>query len=198
MVSEIGFIGRVTRCSTRGFVGAVQLPGPEAPAFGTFCKAEAQQGQSYVVGLIYDISIEDDPFARQLATIDDLPTEHLVDSQSNRQVPIEYSALSVGYHTGDIFHQGLPPQPPLTLAEILTLSTDEIITFTQNLDFIPTILSVSTFPVEDLLVSSLRKAADVRPEGERMTFLTTAGRACARFLADDLNRLEHLLRVLGS
>jgi len=69
-------IGRVTRCSTRGFVGAVRLPEPQWPVFGTFCRAEAQQGQSQVIGLIYDLSIEDDELARLLTFPNVLITAH--------------------------------------------------------------------------------------------------------------------------
>ncbi len=109
MTDKQGLIGRVTRCSTRGFVGAIRLPEPEIPVFGGFCLAEAQQGGSQVIGLIYDISIQDDEFARQMAATETAPAEVLADGQANRQVPVEFSALAVGYRVGEAFHQHLPP-----------------------------------------------------------------------------------------
>ena len=196
MPEDRTLIGRVTRCSTRGFVGAMRLPEPDLPVFGSFCKAEAQHGQSQVVGLIYDISIEDDELARQLATAEDLPPEQLADSQKNRQVPVEYSALAVGYLDGAEFVQRIPPQPPLTLAPIRALSQDEVRLFTTRLDFIPLIFSAPNLPADDLLAAALQHAAAIRPEHERRPFLLDAAQACARLLSFDLARLETLLQNL--
>lgn len=187
-------IGRVTRCSTRGFVGAIRLPEPDIPTFGSYCKASAQQGQSQVIGLIYDIAIEDDEFTRQIATAEDPPVEQIADHQIVRTVPIEVSALAIGYVRDGDYHQALPPQPPLTLAPIHTLSPEEIFAFTDRLDFLPMILTAATIPVDELLAAAIRGAALARPESERNRFLVEAGRACARLMAKDLVRLENILR----
>lgn len=190
-------IGRVTRCSIRGFVGAVRLPEPDLPSFGAFCKAEAQQGHSQVIGLIYDISIEDDEFARQMATAESLSPEQFSDHQYNRQVPVEFSALAIGYQRDDQFHYNLPPQPPLTLAPIRALTPTERMAFTQRLDFIPLILSAPNLPVDDLLTAALRQAAQDRSDVERRRFLLQAGRECARRLDRDLSRLHVVVRGLA-
>lgn len=190
-------IGRVTRCSIRGFVGAVRLPEPDLPSFGAFCKAEAQQGHSQVIGLIYDISIEDDEFARQMATAESLSPEQFSDHQYNRQVPVEFSALAIGYQRDDQFHYNLPPQPPLTLAPIRALTPTERMAFTQRLDFIPLILSAPNLPVDDLLTAALRQAAQDRSGSERRRFLLQAGRECARLLDRDLSRLHVVVRGLA-
>jgi hypothetical protein len=196
MTSDDKAIGRVTRCSTRGFVGAVRLPEPEWPVFGTFCQADAQQGRSQVIGLIYDLSIEDDELARQLAAADTLRPEQLADSQANRQVPVEYRALAVGYRQGDRFVQALPPQPPLTLAPIHRLSDADVRGFTAQLDFLKLVAAVQEFPVDDLLAAALHTAAAVRPESERRPYLVQAAAECARLVGRDLTRLESLVRSL--
>lgn len=193
---EPKMIGRVTRCSTRGFVGALRLPEPEVPVFGTFCMAEAQQGQSRVVGLIYDISIADDELARQLAAVEDPPPEQLADSQYSRQVPVEFSALAVGFADDQHFHHGLPPQPPLTLAPIRMMTPQEVSDFTGDLGFIHIVLSASEIPADDLLIAALRHAARARPEQEQRPFLLKAGRTSARLLAKDLARLDRLVAEL--
>ena len=189
-------IGRVTRCSTRGFVGAVRLPEPQWPVFGTFCRAEAQQGQSQVIGLIYDLSIEDDELARQLAASEAIRPEQLADSQVNRQVPVEYRALAVGYLNGGGFTQSLPPQPPLTLAPVYRLSDEQVRTFTERLDFLPLMLGVPEIPVDDLMAAALKSAAAVRPESERRGYLVRAAAEVARLVGRDLTRLESLLRAV--
>jgi hypothetical protein len=189
-------IGRVTRCSSRGFVGAVRLPEPDVPAFGAFCSAETQRGQTHVIGLIYDMSIEDDELARQMASADELSREQLADAQTNRQVPLEFSALTVGYARGEAYYYSLPPQPPLTLAAIYPLGEDEVHRFTQRFDFLPLIFGADRLPVDDLVAAALRTASMTYPENQRQSFLIQAGRECARFMAADLNRLENLIRVL--
>jgi hypothetical protein len=196
MPDKHGLIGRVTRCSTRGFVGAIRLPEPEIPVFGGFCQAEAQQGSSRVIGLIYDISIQDDEFARQMAASAAPPAEILADGQANRQVPVEFSALAIGYSAGQTFHHRLPPQPPLTLAPIHRLSDEDVRSFTSSFDFLPLVLSAPQLPVDYLLAAALQTAAAARPQTERRPYLIEAGRACARLMAADLPQLETLLRTL--
>jgi hypothetical protein len=196
MSDQPGLIGRVTRCSTRGFVGAIRLPEPEIPVFGGFCQAEAQQGASQVIGLIYDISIQDDEFARQMAASDAAPAEVLADGQANRAVPVEFSALAVGYRVDGTFYQGLPPQPPLTLAPIHRISPSDVRSFTASLDFLPLILGAPHLPADQLLAAALQAAAEARPQAERRAFLVGAGRACARLMAGDLPQLQNLLRTL--
>ncbi len=196
MIEEPTAIGRVTRSSTRGFVGAVRLPEPEIPIFGAFCLVDAQRGQSAVIGLIYDISIEDDAFARQMATSEGLTPEQLADARFNRQVPVEFSALAVGFRISDGFRYSLPPQPPLTMAPIHSLSPAEIRGFSDSVEWIPLVLGAPEIPADDLVAASLRLAAQARPEPDRRAFLVTAGRECARLLSHDLGRLDNLLRTL--
>ncbi len=191
-------IGRVTRCSTRGFVGAMQVSVKEVPVFGSFCQAEAQSGRSHVVGLVYDISITDDHFARQIAALEDVPQEQIADGQINRQVPIEFNALAVGFRDDAGFHQALPPRPPLTLASVFSMAPKDTVDFTSELHFLQTILNAPQLPVDELLATTLRLSAQIRPEGERERFLLQTGREIARLLAQDLTRLENILRGLRS
>src|SRR3990172_263934 len=80
-------------------------PPPDMPAFGALCKAAAQQGASDVIGLIYDISIEDDELARQLAAAEAPPAELPADQQFVRPIPIEIRALTVGFAAAGRFEQ---------------------------------------------------------------------------------------------
>ncbi len=189
-------IGRVTRCGTRGFVGAMQISENALPVFGSLCQSEAQGGRSHVVGLVYDISITDDQFARQLAALDEVPQEQIADGQLNRQVPVEFSALAVGFNDDEGFHQSLPPQPPLTLASIYSMAPGDAVDFTSQFHFLQTILNAPQLPVDELLTTALRLSAQARPEEERERFLLQAGREVARLLAQDLTRLENILRGL--
>lgn len=197
MPDQLRIMGRVTRCSTRGFVGAMRLPEPDIPVFGSFCQADAQSGASQVIGLVYDISIEDDEFARQMAIVDDLPPEQLQDSRSARSVPVEFSAIAVGYRSDSRYIQSLPPQPPMSFAPVVAMTEEEIRTFTENLAFLPILFDASQIPSADLAAACLRLAADLHPENRRRAFLIEAGRAAASWLGDDLTRTERLLSMLN-
>ena len=112
MTEKQTVIGRVTRCSIQGFVGGLRLRQPDLPVFGGWCQAPAQGGETSVIGLIYDISIEDDELARQLAAADAPSPEQQADSQLNRPIPIELRALTVGYRrAGAWVRRFLPSRP---------------------------------------------------------------------------------------
>lgn len=196
MTDKRTVIGRVTRCSIRGFVGGIRLRQPDLPVFGGWCQAPAQGGATSVIGMIYDISIEDDELARQLAAADAPLPEQQADSQVNRPIPIELRALTVGYRRGTTWVQALPPQPPITLAEITSLEPDEVRAFTQRLDFLPLALNTPEVPADQVVAAALRQAGEARPVAERRAFLLQAGQECARLLGQDLGRLERLLRDL--
>lgn len=196
MPDPTGPIGRITRCSTQSFTGAVRPSALDLPAFGAFCQAQDQSGQVQVIGVIYDIRIEDDPLARQMAALEDLPSEQLADAQQNRQAPIEFSALTVGYRRAKGYSYSLPPQPPLTLAPVSLLEGEDLLQFSEKASFARLILASLNVPAEQLLAAALRSAVQARPEGERDRYLMLSGRSIARLLAGDLARLEQVLGAL--
>jgi hypothetical protein len=147
--------------------------------------------------LIYDIRIEDDEMARQIAIAADPSQEQLADNRFSRLIPIEISCLAVGYRSQDRYHYALPPQPPMTLDDIHTLTKVEVQAFTQNLDFVPLVFSTPGLATDDLLAASLQHAAQIRPANEQRAFLIEAGRVCARQLAGDMTRLDRLVRNLA-
>jgi hypothetical protein len=194
MTNETVTIGRLLRSSTAGYVFGCSVPEPEVPLFGAFVKAPAQRGQTEVIGLIYDITIEDDPFVRQMVATPDLPEAYVEDQRVNRQVPIEVSVLAVGYRNHAGFQHALPPQPPITLDRISQCSPAEVLEFTSRFDFLRLILDSPDAPADELIAVSLRHAADLRPPEDRTFFLREAGKELARLLSRDLARLENLLR----
>ena len=191
-------VGRVLRASTRGFIIGCAVMQPDIPAFGSFVRAEGQAPGSAIYGLIYDVSLEDDPFVRQFISADP-PEEVVRDQRENRQVPIEVSVLAVGCGDGDDennIRHCLPAQPPVTLDWLYQCTGEEVRAFTARFDYFRLVLETREVPADELLAASLRAAAAARPEGERETFLVEAGRELARLLAGDPVRLEGLLRRL--
>ncbi len=193
-MTDTATIGRLLRSATTGYVFGCSVPEPEVPLFGAFVRAPAQRGQTEVIGLIYDITIEDDPFVRQMVATPDLPEAYVEDQRVNRQVPIEVSVLAVGYRNQAGFQHALPPQPPITLDRISQCSPAEVLEFTARFDFLRLILDSPDAPADELIAVSLRHAADLRPPEDRTFFLRDAGKELARLLSRDLPRLENLLR----
>lgn len=196
MVETNVTIGRLLRSSSTGFVFGCSVPEPEVPRFGDFVKAPAQRGRTNVIGLIYNIVIEDDPFVRQMVAAPDLAEEYILDQRQNRQVPLEVSVLAVGYYAEGEgrLRAGLPPQPPITLDSIRACTPQEVLDCTSTLDYLRLVLNAPDAPADELVVTSLRNAAEARPPGDRPFFLRVAGRELARLMGRDLARLEDVLR----
>jgi hypothetical protein len=190
-------VGRVLRASTRGFAIGCAVMQPDIPAFGSFVRAEGQTPGSATYGLIYDVSVEDDPFVRQFISADP-PEEVVRDQRENRRVPIEVSVLAVGCGDGENIRHCLPAQPPVTLDWLYQCSDEEVRAFTARFDYFRLVLEAREVPGDELLAASLRAAAAAWPENERDAFLVRAGRELARLLAGDPVRLEGLLRRLGN
>lgn len=190
-------VGRVLRAGTRGFAIGCAVMQPDIPAFGSFVRAEGQQPGSAIYGLIYDVSVEDDPFVRQFISANP-PEEVVRDQRENRQVPIEVSVLAVGCGDGETIRHHLPAQPPVTLDWLYQCSDEEVRAFTARFDYFRLVLEAREVPADELMAASLRAAAAAQPEAERETFLVAAGRELARLLASDPLRLEGLLRRLRS
>jgi hypothetical protein len=188
-------VGRVLRAGTQGFVVGCEVLKPDIPKFGSFVRAEGVAPGSAIYGLIYDVSLEDDLFARHFIGVD-TPEEVVLDQRQNRQVPIEVSVLAVGCGDGETIMHCLPPQPPVTLDWLYECTDEEVCTFTARLDYFRLVLESRQAQPEELLVASLRRAVAARPEPERQAFLLEAGRELARMLAGDPLRLESVLRRL--
>jgi hypothetical protein len=188
-------VGRVLRAGTQGFIFGCEVLQPEIPKFGTFVRADGVAPDSAIYGLIYDVSLEDDLFVRHFIGTD-TPEEVVRDQRVNRQVPIEVSVLAVGCGDRETILHCLPPQPPVTLDWLTQCTDEEVRTFTARLDYFQLILGARQVPTDELLVASIRNAAEARPEREREMFMVDAGRELARLLAGEPLRLEGLLRRL--
>ena len=193
-------VGRVLRAGTRGFAIGCAVMQPDIPAFGSFVRADGLKPGSAIYGLIYDVSLEDDPFVRQFISADP-PEEVVRDQRENRQIPIEVSVLAVGASqrldgNGETIHHCLPAQPPVTLDWLYQCSDEQVRAFTARFDYFRLVLDAPQVPADELLAASLRAAAAARPQDERELFLVEAGRELVRLLAGDPVRLEGLLQRL--
>jgi hypothetical protein len=166
------------------------------PAFGVLVSAESPTGTGAIYGLIYDVSVGDDPFIRQMAIIA-LPDEVVRDQRENRLMPIEVSVLAVGHGEGNVIRHCLPPQPPVTLDLLRQCGPQEVVAFTQQFDYLQLVLEAGDVPADELLAANLRMAAKARPESERGEFLIAAGRELVQLMGGDVARLEGMARRIG-
>jgi hypothetical protein len=188
-------VGRVLRANTKGFAIGCTVMQPDIPAFGSFVRVQGGTSGQAIYGLIYDVSVEDDPFVRQFIGADP-PEEVVRDQRENRQVPIEVSVLAVGCGAAGTIRHCLPAQPPVTLDWLYQCNDGEVRAFTTRFDYFRLVLESREAPADELLAASLRAAAVARPESEREPFLVEAGRELVRLLAGEPVRLEGLLRRL--
>lgn len=185
-------VGRVIRSSTTRFAVGCQVLRPNVPTFGSLVKVETAGGEE-ILGLIYDVRMEDDPYVRQVAALSGVPPEVIEDQRRNRQVPIEVWVLVVGYQReGRVYHR-LAPQPPLSLDVIYTCSAGELVAFTERFDYFSLVLDNRDLAADELLAAHLRSAALARGTAAD-GFLLEAGREMVRLLGADLVRLDVLLR----
>lgn len=190
-------IGRVLRSSTTSFtIGCRQLISEQdqlVPEFGALVRAAAVGG-NLVYGLIYNVTIEDDAFVRQLVAAGVDTPEIIEDQRQKRQVPVVVDVLVVGSGRGLEVSHRLPAQPPITLDEIYGCNPAEIVRFTERHDWLRTILGSVEAPADQLITAALRNAAQARPPDQRQPYLIAAGRELAKLLALDLTRLDGILR----
>jgi len=190
-------IGSVLRASTMGFVCGTRSQDIEHPSFGAFVRTRHEPSdEAEVIGLIYAISIDDDPLVRQLILANNMNQATTRDQRENRMVPVEISVVNIGYiQAGRVFHN-LPTRPPHSL-DPFQLSDDECTRqFTSRFDFLRLVLNTNEVPTEELVAAALLHAAAARPAAQRYDFLVAAGRQLAGLLAHDLPRLQHLLRLI--
>ncbi|MHB1413804.1 MAG: hypothetical protein ACYC1C_01010 [Chloroflexota bacterium] len=105
----------------------------------------------------------------------------------------EFRALVVGFKDGDSIRHYLPPRPPRLHGFVYLCGGEELLAFTERLDFLPTVLSASPpVPADELVAAFLRLAGAARPT-DGHAFLVAAGKELARSLSADPRRLSAVL-----
>mgnify|MGYP000901125929 CR=1 FL=1 len=194
-------IGNVLRADIRSFVIASRIPEPDVPTFGTFVRVPIQQERAHSLGLVYNISLQDDPFLRHLAvTVDETNPQHreIIADQRERMIPVEISVAAIGYQDGEgTYHYGFPPQPPMVLKQITVCAPEEVIKITEQPDWMQPLLEIGEVPTDALIARALERSANLHGgEGspQRDTYLVETLRYLARYLARDPLRLEAIVQ----
>ncbi len=92
---------------------------------------------------------------------------------------------------GSRYYQHLPPRPPQVHQAVHQCEPTEIVRFTEELDWLRTLLQVSGVPTESLVAAAIREVYNLR-ELDR-DWLVKAGRMVSVLLKDDYDRLRMIL-----
>jgi hypothetical protein len=191
-------IGRLLRAGMTGFVVGCRVSEADSPVFGGLVRVPLQETFN-VFGLIYDIHIDDDGLVRQLVTAQEIDESIVADNRTNRNVPIEMSVLTVGYHDARGFRHLLPPRPPLSLDRIYTCTPQELRDFTGSghYGYFRHILRAPDLPVSELLAAHLEQAQAAHLSSGDPDWANRATQELITLLRDDYPLLMKVLSALS-
>ena len=112
--------------------------------------------------------------------------------QIGRLLTTRFEALIVGHETDGRLIQLLPPFPPAIHSFVRPCPPDEVIRFTEGLDFCRFLLDSGPPMADEVVVACLRMATACRPDGE--DFIKRAGQAIAKEAVGDSARVSAILR----
>ncbi len=198
-ISTASPIGRVLSSSAAEFLcGCAGAQGGPL-RLGAFVQAEA--GDACAVGVVADIRVVDDAFARQLVAGDAKP-DYIQEQRDRRLTPLEVRALHAGYILpgGAIFHR-LPPRPPSALEAVYPCDADRVRAFLRasgggwNFSFLSILIAAGAS--NEVLAECVWQAAAAQPADPQSRFRQEAARELTRLLSVDLQRLYSLLPQLA-
>lgn len=204
-------IGEVIETSTTEFLAqcleAEDLSFPSIPPFGSWIKSFDEESGNKIMGVVTFVTtspIDSVHRARALG----LSLEELREQQPQifAMLKTEFRATIVGFETPTIsnngkapqkgkFYQYLPPRPPQIHQGVYLCDREEVINFSNNLDFLRTLLDVQGISPDALTAASIRQMYQSRP-GDR-SWLVQVGRTLSLLLKDDYDRLRYILSQIN-
>jgi len=192
-------VGEVVESSTPRFaVACYRLY--QAPPFGALVKASLPGGDGWVYGVVYDVTTLSEPPGAQVTV---RGREDLRDEAVYREYPdlpelmrTRLLVLAVGFGQGGAIRQYLPPQPPPLHYAVYACPPDEVCAFSEQLDYLRTILTARDVPADELAAATIRHARACRPADA--DFAVRAGRQLALLLKEEYDRLRAILARIGA
>jgi hypothetical protein len=171
---------------------------PVMPPFGSWVKSLDEESGNQVYGVVYHATtmpIDSIHRARALGlSLQDLREQQ---PQIFAMLKTEFRAAIVGFkqqsgaRSPSQVYQYLPPRPPQIHQAVNHCQPQEIVEFSEQLDFLRTLLQVNGAPVEALTAAAIREIYQLR-QGDR-PWLVKAGRTLSVLLKDDYDRLKIIL-----
>ena len=193
-------IGRLLRASTSACVVGCRVSQVGAPAFGSLVRIPLPGSDYQIYGMIYDIHIDDDGLVRQLVTAESIRPEVIEDNRINRNVPVEFSVLHVGYRQGGRISHLMPPRPPLSLDAIFPCDDAELVAFTSagRFGYFRHILrAAGDLPAGELLAAHIQQVQAAQRLAGHPEWQDRAVQELITLLRDDYPTLMSVLGALG-
>jgi hypothetical protein len=216
-----GHIAEVIETSTTEFLAQCLEPDdlsfPAMPPFGSWVKAYDEEAANQIYGVVYHATtspLDSVHRARALGmSLDELREQQ---PQIFAMLKTEFRVAIVGFVPmtagrpsngkvtasgqsnsqakmvlGSRTYQHLPPRPPQVHQAVYRCEATEVIRFTEELDWLRTLLQVSGVPTESLAAAAIRDVYSLRDLDR--AWLIRAGRMVSVLLKDDYDRLRMIL-----
>ena len=204
-----GHIAEVVETSTTEYLAQCLEPEtlnfPAMPPFGSWVKSSDDESGNQIYGVVYHAttsSIDSVHRARALGL--SLPELREQQPQIFAMLKTEFRVAILGFQPGptgrrgnrpcQVVFQHLPPRPPQVHQAVYCCEPAEILHFSEQLDFLRTLLQVAGAPVEGLTAAAIRIVYQLR-KADR-DWLVKAGRALSLLLKDDYDRLRIILNQI--
>ncbi|MBD2176968.1 hypothetical protein H6F42_08610 [Pseudanabaena sp. FACHB-1998] len=166
---------------------------PIMPAFGSWVKSQ-QDEQSDIIayGVVYHATTAPiDSVHRAVAL--GLSLQELREQQPQifAMLRSEIKVILLGFSSIGNIYQHLPSQPPQIHQAVYACNEEEIENFTEELNFLRTLVQMNNAPVDELIAAVLRNVYQVRKCDRN--WLVQAGRKLSILLKDDYDRLGAIL-----
>ncbi|MBD2091957.1 hypothetical protein H6F67_19100 [Microcoleus sp. FACHB-1515] len=198
-------IGEVIETSTTEFLAQCLEPEDLSfavmPPFGSWVKAIDEESGNLVYAVVYHATTSPiDSVHRARALGMSMAELREQQPQIFAMLRTEFRAAIVGFQTqsrnngssiAGTTYQYLPPRPPQIHQAVYYCEVEEVIHFSEKLDFLRTLLQVSQAPVDGLTAAAIREIYQLR-KGDR-AWLVQAGRMLSLLLKDDFDRLQVIL-----
>ena len=166
---------------------------PLMPAFGSWVKSQQDENSDIIsYGVVYHATTAPiDSVHRAVALGLSLKELREQQPQIFAMLRSEIKVVLVGFGSVGNIYQHLPAQPPQIHQAVYACEAEEIENFTDELNFLRTLVQMTNAPVDELIAAVLRNVYQVR-KCDR-TWLVQAGRKLSLLLKDDYDRLGAIL-----
>lgn len=204
-------IGEVIETATTHYTAQCLEPEdlkfPPMPPFGSWVKSFDEESGNKIFSVVtYVTTTPIDSVHRARALGLSLSELREQQPQIFAMLKTEFKAAIVGYEQAHHNHNGngagmgrvyqyLPPRPPQIHQGVYHCEAAEVINFTEELDFLRTLLQVKDIPVESLVAAAIREVYRLRQANR--AWLVQVGRTLSTLLKDDYDRLRYILSQIS-
>jgi hypothetical protein len=167
---------------------------PLMPAFGSWVKSQQDENSNIVAyGVVYHATTAPiDSVHRAVALGLSLKELREQQPQIFAMLRSEIKVILLGFTMVGNIYQHLPAQPPQIHQAVYACEDVEIENFTEELNFLRTLVQMNNAPVDELIAAVLRNVYQVRKCDRN--WLVQAGRKLSLLLKDDYDRLGAILQ----